>query len=249
MEVDSHIRPGDVYEYSCGNDQGYGYMVPVKTSEGWDFIDTYHLNAPWHENGETSTEASVRQVVELGNAEHDGYVRRQVSNFYYHNVLYGAQEKPSRLRLLFNLGDYDVAYRRECENYNKADVIIDVPLYCEQNFNWASGRTCGLCFVRKGVKRSPVNEFRSLLHEASGSITDPYANRASSLLGEIEKKLHEIKSAGLSTPQDELNFAFLVRRTDIINKCVEDLREVSKDYLARLRIFDNMNGEGTENDV
>ena len=34
MEIsEDTIRPGDVYEYSCGNNQGYGYMVPVKTSK------------------------------------------------------------------------------------------------------------------------------------------------------------------------------------------------------------------------
>lgn len=27
------IRPGDVYEYRCDNDQGYGYMIPVKTTD------------------------------------------------------------------------------------------------------------------------------------------------------------------------------------------------------------------------
>lgn len=54
METDKHIiAPDDVYEYKCDNNQGYGYMIPVKTSVGWDFIDTYHLDRPWAENGET----------------------------------------------------------------------------------------------------------------------------------------------------------------------------------------------------
>lgn len=34
MEINGDsVKPGDVYEYSCDNNQGYGYMVPVKTSK------------------------------------------------------------------------------------------------------------------------------------------------------------------------------------------------------------------------
>ena len=66
------IMPGDVYEYRCGNDQGYGYMIPVKTSNGCDFIDTYQLDNPWLQDGETKDEASIRRIIELGNSEHDG---------------------------------------------------------------------------------------------------------------------------------------------------------------------------------
>lgn len=46
MTSDDGIRPGDVYAYRCDNHQGYGIMVPVKTSRGWDFIDTYQLDSP-----------------------------------------------------------------------------------------------------------------------------------------------------------------------------------------------------------
>ena len=249
METDSHIRPGDVYKYSCGNDQGYGYMVPVKTSRGWDFIDTYHLGSPSMKLGETLDEASVREIIELGSGEHDGCDGRVVGDFYHKNAIFHCEEVPSRLTLLFNVSDYDIAPRRRCEDYDCTDVVMDVPLYREQHFDWTSGLVRGLCFVRKGAVKSRINEYRSLLREASSLIISPDANRASSLLGEIEKKLYEIKSVGLSTPQDELEFAFLVRRTEIINKCVEDLREVSKDYLVRLRIFDSMNGEETEDNV
>lgn len=248
-EADSHIRPGDVYKYSCGNDQGYGYMVPVKTSDGWDFIDTYQLDFPSMKPDETSDEASVRNIIELGISEHDGYVRRMVYNFYHKNAIFCCKTVPSHLVLVFNVSDYDIVSRRRCEDYDCADVVMDVPLYREQHFDWTSGLVRGLCFVRKGAVKSRINEYRSLLREASSLIISPDASGASSLLGKIEKRLYEIKSVGLSTPQDELEFAFLVRRTEIINKCVEDLREVSKDYLVRLRIFDSMNGEETEDNV
>lgn len=56
-------------------------------------------------------------------------------------------------------------------------------------------------------------------------------------LDEVEEKLHELESVGLSTQRDELEFAFLVRRTETINKCVEDLKEASQDHLACLRNY------------
>ena len=74
-----------------------------------------------------------------------------------------------------------------------------------------------------------------MLDEASRSISEPYAKTASFLLDEVEEKLHELESVGLSTQRDELEFAFLVRRTETINKCVEDLKEASQDHLACLR--------------
>ena len=120
MATNNRIRPGNVYEYRCDNDQGYGFMVPVKTSDGWDFVDTYQLDSPAWNHGETSDSASVRRVIDLGNGDHDGYVRRAASNFYHHNARYGAREVPHGLRLLLNLDDYDVVRRRECEDYDEA---------------------------------------------------------------------------------------------------------------------------------
>lgn len=198
METDKHtIAPGDVYKYRCYNDQGYGYMIPVKTSIGWDFIDTYHLDIPWTNKGEIDVDASIRRINELGRGEHDRFVRRTASNFYSKNVLYDAQEVPSDLQFMFNLNDYEPLPHRECSDYDVDDTIMFVPLYREQNFNWDSGIALGLCFVRKGAKKSQVNEFRNLLSEANNSITEPQADNAAFLLGEIKKKLRELENAGL----------------------------------------------------
>ncbi|WP_298626644.1 hypothetical protein [uncultured Senegalimassilia sp.] len=80
------IFPGNVYAYRCDNDQGYGIMVPVKTSRGWDLIDTYHLSPPSMKPGETLDEASVREITELGSGEYDGYVSRVVSDIQRREV-------------------------------------------------------------------------------------------------------------------------------------------------------------------
>lgn len=236
METDKHtIALGDVYKYECDNNQGYGYMIPVKTSAGWDFIDTYHLDIPWTNKGEIAVDASIRRINELGRGEHDGFVRERAFNFYNKNVQYDAQEVPSDLRFVFNLNDYEPLPHRDYSDYDDDDTIMFVPLYREQNFDWGSGTTLGLCFVRKGAEKSQINEFRNFLNEANSSIIKPYAEKASFILEEVEKKLHELENNGLSTPQDELEFDFLVRQTEIINKCAEDLREAFKDHLTQLR--------------
>lgn len=228
------IKPGDVYKYRCSNNQGYGYMVPVKTSNGWDFIDTYQLGIPWRKDGETGDDASIRRIIELGHGEHDGYVSRAASSFYHRNARFGKTTVPCDLRLAFNLNDYDVVSRRECDDYDSGDVIIFVPLYFEHHYNWNFGRALGLCFVRKDAEKSPVNEFRSLLEEASSSIVEPYAGRAAFLLGKVEEKLRELEGAGLSTQRDEAAASRLAKRVGIIEKCTEDLRAVDRERTAQL---------------
>lgn len=242
------IMPGDVYEYSCGNNQGYGYMVPVKTSNGWDFIDTYQLDFPSREAGETGDEASIRQIIELGTNEHDGYVSRATSSFYHSNARFGKVEVPYDLRLAFNLNDYDVVSRRECDNYDSDDVILFVPLYFEQHYSWDYGKTFGLCFVRKDAKKSLVNEFRSLMEEASRSIIKPDARFASSLLGKVEEKLHELEGAGKSTQRDKNAVSRLAKRIEIIGKCAEDLREIDREVMAQLGNSGSTEEERTEDD-
>lgn len=242
------IMPGDVYEYSCGNDQGYGYMVPVKTSRGWDFIDTYHLGIPSRRPGESGDAASIRQIIELGHGEHDGYVGRLTSMFYYCNARFERAAVPYGLRLAFNLNDYDATPSRECENYDDNDVVYYVPLYREQHFSWESGRTLGLCFVRKGAEKSPVNEFRSLLSEASGSIVGPRAIAADYLFGKVEKKFHELEDLGLSTQGYEDDVSYLAKRIEIIKKCDKELREINRERMAQRRDSDNTGEERTLDD-
>lgn len=228
------IMPGDVYECSCGNDQGYGYMIPVKTSKGWDFIDTYQLDIPWRKDGETGDDASIRRIIELGHGEHDEYVSRVTSIFCHRNALLARTTVPYGLRLMFNLNDYNAASRRECEDYDDNDVVYYVPLYREQHYSWNLGRTLGLCFVRKDAEKSPVAEFRSLLSEAYSSIVEPRVSVADCLLGKVEKKLRELKDLGLSTQEDEGAVSRLAKRIEIISKCAGDLREIERERMVQL---------------
>lgn len=228
MASDNGIRPGDVYAYRCDNGQGYGIMVPVKTSDGWDFIDTYHLGSPSMKPGETLDEASVRNIIELGSGEFDGYVSRVVSNFYHQNAIFHCEEVPSRLTLLFNVSDYDIISRREARDFDDDDVVLFVPMYREQHFDWGSGRTLGLCFVRKGAKKDPAAEFRALLGEASDSIVEPRASSAATLLGRAQKKLRELEDLGLSTKEAEDAVSRLAKRIRVINKCREELLEIDR---------------------
>lgn len=235
MTSDNLIMPGDVYSYRCVNGQGYGYMIPVRTSAGWDFIDTYQLDIPSRKAGETGDDASIRRIIELGSGEHDGYVRRATSTYYHRNAYFGKTTVPCELRPLFNLNDYETASFRECADYDATDVVKFVPLYSEQHYDWHLGRTLGLCFVRKGAEKSIRCEFRSLLDEASCSIIVPYAETAAYLLGEVEGKLRELEGAGLSTQRDKADVAHLANRIRILSECTEELRAANREYMAGFR--------------
>ena len=143
--------------------------------------------------------------------------------FYHRNAYLKKTAVPYGLRLAFNLNDYDATSSRKCEDYDDSDAVYYVPLYREQHYSWNFGRALGLCFVRKGAKKDRVNEFRSLLREASGSIVTPYAGNAASLLSRIEEKLRELEDLGLSTQRDKDDVSYLAKHIEIIGRCTKEL--------------------------
>lgn len=220
---DKGIRPGDVYAYRCDNDQGYGIMVPVKTSRGWDFIDTYHLGSPTMKPGETLDEASVREITELGSGEYDGYVSRVVSSFYHANAIFHCEEVPFRLSLLFNVSDYDVISRREARDFDDDDVVLFVPMYREQHFDWGSGRTLGLCFVRKGAVRSLEREFNSMCVDAWQQLTMPSVGMAAEFLEKAQDKLGELEASGLASHGGEARVLEIKSCIRAIEECRDEI--------------------------
>lgn len=234
MASDSSIRPGDVYAHRCDNEQSYGIMVPVKTSRGWDFIDTYHLNSPSMKLGETLDEASVRRIIELGTGEHDGYVSRLVSDFYYKNAFFNCEEVPSRLTMLFNVSDYDIISRREASDFDDDDVVISVPMYQEQHFDWGSGRTLGLCFVRKGAVRSLAREFNSLCSDAWQQMTMPSVGMAAEFLEKAQDKLREAEASGLASHGDEARVVEIKECIRAIEECRRGIDAARGRYYSQI---------------
>lgn len=220
MASDKGIRPGDVYGYSCYNDQGYGIMVPVKTSDGWDFVDTYHLNSTSRKPGETLDEASVRRIIELGSGEHDGYVRRVVGDFYHKNAIFHCKTVPSRLTLMFNVSDCDIISRREARDFDNDDVAIFIPMYREQHFDRYSRRTLGLCFVRKGAARILAREFNSLCADAWQELTMPGVGMAEEFLEKAQAKLKELEESGVASQGDKAR----VLKIKMCIKAIEECR-------------------------
>lgn len=223
MTNDNCIRPGDVYAYRCDNDQGYGIMVPVKTSRGWDFIDTYHLHSTSMKPGETLDEASVRNIIELGSGEYDGYVSRVVSDFYHKNAIFHCKTVPSRLTLMFNVSDYDVVSRREARDFDDDDVAIFIPMYREQHFDCGSGRTLGLCFVRKGAARSLAREFYFLCVDAWQELTMPRVGIAAEFLEKAHAKLKELEASGIATQGDKARVLEIKMCIKAIEKCRDEI--------------------------
>lgn len=206
---DNRIRPGDAYAYRCDNHQGYGIMVPVKTSRGWDSIDTHHLGSPTTKPGETLDEASVRKTIELGSGEHDGYVGRVVGNFHHENAIFHCEEVPSRLTLPLNVSDCDVTSRREARDFDDDDAATFIPTYREQHFDRGSGRTLGLRFVRKGAARSLAREFYFLCVDAWQQLTMPGVGMAAESLEKAQDKLRE----------PEASFRVIRQRQRVLPSC------------------------------
>ena len=244
MSDDDYILPGNVYEYYCDNDQGYGYMVPVRTSDGWDFIDTYHLDIPATKSDETSDEASVRRITELGFGEHDGFVRDRLSNFYYHNASFHKRTVPCRLTLAFNVNDYDITSRRKAGDFDDDDVLMDVPMYREQHFDWDSGRARGLCFVRKGAKESARNEFDNLCYDAVRSFVTPSSGAAAKFIDEATEKLRELEGRGLATPRDRAYLTHIEKYERIFSKFRDDIAKENNEYMLEMTRIDNEQGAG-----
>lgn len=230
MTSDSCIRSGDVYAYRCDNDQGYGIMIPVKTSRGWDFIDTYYLHSPAMKPGETSDEASVREIIELGSSEYDGYVSRVVSDFYYKNAIFRCEEVPSRLTLLFNVSDYDIISRREARYFDDDDVEIFIPMYGEQHFDWSTGRTLGLCFARKCAVRSLAREFNSMCDDAWQQLTMPSVGIAAEFLEKAQNKLRELEASGLAAKGDKARVLEIKACVKAIEKCRDEIGTACERY-------------------
>lgn len=234
MASDNGIRPGDVYAYHCYNDQGYGIMVPVKTSNGWDFIDTYHLHSPSMKPGETLDEASVRNIIELGSGEYDGYVSRVVGDFYHQNAIFHCKTVPSRLTLMFNVSDYDVISRREARDFDDDDVAIFIPMYREQHFDWDSGRTLGLCFVRKGAARSLAREFYFLCVDAWQELTMPGVGMAEESLAKAQAKLEELEESGVASQGDKARVLEIKMCIGAIEKCRDEIDTACEWYHSQI---------------
>lgn len=68
-------------------------------------------------------------------------------------------------------------------------------------------------------------------------------------MGEIEKKLCVLEDFGLSTQEDEDAVFRLAKRIEIINKCVEDLREIDRERMTQRRDSDSTVEERTVDDA
>lgn len=232
------VRAGDVYEYTAHNHQAYGYMIPVKTSKGWDLVDTYHLDSPGMRGDERGCDAAIRRIVELGESDHDGYVTRATSNFYHrnHRVNPGSD---SSLELVCNLTEFRPTYRdRDCHDYADIDVIMHVPLYREQNFSWSLGRTMGTNLIRKGAEPDPTKIYDALIADAFDSMQAPSICGARNRLESACKQLDKLKERGLATERMIADCDFAAAYLAELERCdraVQNIRASHQERMRRIR--------------
>lgn len=228
------LRPGDIFAHNWGNDQSYGVCVPVRTSRGWDLIDTYQIDHVCMRGGETADEASIRRVIELAETEHDHYVCRRTYEFYHHNGLTDITGPRSDFTLICNLTEMRIITDREAEDYDPKDVVCRVPLYNEQHFSWSLGRTMGLTLVRRDAEPSDHRTLRALISDAHEPKT-PYVMRSLNLLeDEIRPLAARMRAEGRLTPYEELDLAYLEDRLEALRTCEKAVSACSADYHKRL---------------
>lgn len=238
------LRPGDIFAHNWGNDQSYGVCVPVRTSRGWDLIDTYQIDHVCMRGGETADEASIRRVIELAKTEHDHYVRRRTYEFYHHNGLTDITGPRRDFTLICNLTEMRVVGDREAEDYDPEDVVRHVPLYNEQHFSWSLGRTMGLTLVRRDAKPSDHRCLSALISDAYEPKT-PYTTRARNILhDDIGPLAEKMRTEGRLTPREELKLEILKRRLEALHTCEVTCTKLNNEYYERLAAI-----ELTEDDV
>ena len=228
------LRPGDIFAHNWGNDQSYGVCVPVRTSRGWDLIDTYQIDHVCMRGGETADEASIRRVIELAKTEHDHYVRRRTYEFYHHNGLTDITGPRRDFTLICNLTEMRVVSDREAEDYDPKDVVRHVPLYNEQHFAWSLGRTMGLTLVCRDAAPSEHHTLRALISDAHEPET-PYVTRSLNLLEDkIRPLAARMRAEGRLTTYEELELSYLEDRLEALRTCEKAVSAYSANYHRRL---------------
>lgn len=124
---------------------------------------------------------------------------------------------------MFNVSDYDIISRREARDFDDDDVAIFIPMYREQHFDWGSGRTLGLCFVRKGAARSLAREFYFLCADAWKELTMPGVGMAEEFLAKAQAKLKELEESGVASQGDKARVLEIKMCIKAIEECRDEI--------------------------
>lgn len=248
------VRPGDIFAHHFGNDQSYGVSIPIKTSTGWDLLDTYQVSSPSYKRDESGIDAAIRRINELAESEHDGYARRCAYNYYHHNVLTQVTEPRKDYTLICNLNDYRGTYRdREAHDYDDDDVIWHIPLYWEQNFSWNLGRTMGTTLIRKDAKPSDEKKFHAIVADIIDDAPIPYLHSAKQNLERLTSIVDGMRDRGELTELLQVQYTWICERVRVLDECIAEWNRVSAplnelERTLKAQLEDEMNEMEKEDD-
>lgn len=149
--------------YFDGNDQSYGYFLPVavempcNTGNNEVFIymiDTYVIDRPHYDDFEELVEA----IKSWRNPENGCRIRNQSFNYYHSGAFRLTDDIAPAFELVCDLSKVKPIYSDEAVKYEDGDVFWNVKLYHTHNFSWEEG-TKGVILAKKNA--SPTGE-RSL---------------------------------------------------------------------------------------
>ena len=237
----ANVRPGDIYEHHFPNDQAYGYSIPVKTSRGWDLIDTYQLSHPSYQDGETSDQASIRRVIELASTDHDFYASRCANDFYHRNITCNVTSPLKDYVLVGNLDDFRIGSNREADDYALTDVLRYIPLYFEQHYSWNFGRAMGLTFIRKGARPKPERKLKAFLADIDdrcGMVPDMrYARYI--LEHDVTPLIQDMTASDRLSAINQVRYEFARKRIEAIEACYEAVEQARSEYHSQLAKFES----------
>lgn len=211
-ELLRHVHPGFLYEGPAKGEFGKGWYVPVMDGEGsLRLVDTNVLQSPSMRNGESQTDAAIRNAIELSESDHS-YCLYRIRADYYHGGDYivspergsgrdatGSYALPHGFETVCDLHGFRA--RAACEDtrcFESRDVVRGAILYHEHGYSWTRG-FIGVTLVRKGAVESPLLVLQAKVDDAISAQTGPRsawfrANDVNKALEAVDFEREELKA-------------------------------------------------------
>lgn len=206
------------------NDQSYGLAVPIVDDKGNLYMqDTYQIQSPFVEQGETKFDACVRRMVEFGDGEHYGALNHTRYNFYHKNqAIITSKDGLNRYELIADLRNYHASRGDEWKDYEPEDIIHGVKLYFEHGYSWDYG-TVGITVIRKDAVKSSVRILEKDTQYLWQSMCRPdsWNHRASAVQDDLE-----------SVEDNDANHEFIVKAKFALtmHKKLKELQDEYDEY-------------------
>jgi len=187
-------KAGCLYSGPRNNDQSYGLYIPIWDGDkGPVMQDTYQIRRPSMKNGETQSEAAIRQCFDFGPG-YNGYELRNVREIYYHKNQFPFS---SDFKLVCDLSEFEpIKSPDRPSEFKEDDLVRGVKLFSEHGYNWDRGPV-GVNLVRKGAEKEQERIVAMLTADLCRNMIWPNGGKYEARL--LREKIQE--NTSYSTPE------------------------------------------------